>query len=315
ALPVRALVVQLASVALLVANLFAVRSLARAHYTTPGAPHALPAVILTAAYFPLVHWSVMGMETALQALLITAAVKLTLDIAWGRARRFTALSAVAATALSLRLDMALGLCACAAYLWPALRRSRAREWLPGAALVAAAVLGYEAFRLAYFGDPLPNTYYLKLTGSPVGPRAAHGLAMWLEFARPIAPPLVAVPGGAPWLGPTHPPVLPPPANVPLPPLYSLYVGGHRYHYYAAANRFVAPFVPLLFVAGTGLLNEALARAPERWRPSGRARTHALAGLCVAALLASNGLLEVQVRRQWLAYLGIDRPLFVDKHPK
>src|SRR5262249_3912155 len=98
-------------------------------------------------------------------------------------------------------------------------------------------------------------------------------------------------------------------------LYSIYVGGDVYDYYAAANRFVAPFVPLLFVAGTGLLNEALARAPERWRPSGRARPHALAGLCVAALLASNGLLEVQVRRQWLAYLGIDRPLFVDKHPK
>ena len=41
----------------------------------------------------------------------------------------------------------------------------------------------------------------------------------------------------------------------------------------------------------------------------------LVGLCAAALLASNGLLDVQVRRQWLAYLGIDRPLFVDKHPQ
>src|SRR5258705_13076018 len=52
ALPVRALVVQLEALALLVANRFAVRWLARAHFTAPGAPHALPAVVLTAGFFP-----------------------------------------------------------------------------------------------------------------------------------------------------------------------------------------------------------------------------------------------------------------------
>ncbi len=314
ALPVRALVVQVASAILLVANLFAVRALTREHFTARGAAHVLPAVALTAGYFPLVHWSIMGMETALQALLIIVAVKLTLDIAHRDARRFTALGAVVAAALSVRPDMALGAAACLAYLWPVLRRARARVWLPGAALVAAAVLGYEAFRLAYFGDPLPNTYYLKLTGSPIHVRSAHGLVMWLEFARPIALPLVAVAVGALWLRSARPEFVLPLAVAALHSLYSIYVGGDVYDFYASANRFVAPFVPLLFVLGTGLLNEALARAPEPWRPAGRARSHLLAGLCTAALLASNGLLEVQVRRQWLGYLGIDRPLFVDKHP-
>jgi len=178
-----------------------------------------------------------------------------------------------------------------------------------------ALLGYEAFRLAYFGDPLPNTYYLKLTGSPALPRAAHGLAMWLEFARPIALPLVAVTVGALWLRPARPGHALPLAIVALHSLYSIWVGGDVYDYYAAANRFVAPFVPLLFVLGTGLANEALARVPEVWRPEGRSRAFLGVGVCVAALLASNGLLEVQVRHQWLAYLGIERPLFVDKHPK
>jgi hypothetical protein len=78
---------------------------------------------------------------------------------------------------------------------------------------------------------------------------------------------------------------------------------------------VAPFVPMLFVLATGVVNDLLARIPEARRPAGRARAHVLVGLTAAALLASNGLLEVQVRRQWLAYLGIDRPLFVDKHPQ
>jgi hypothetical protein len=314
-LPVRALVVQVASVVLLVANLFAVRSLTRAHFTAPGARHVWPAVVLTAGFFPLVHWSILGMETALQALLVAVAVKLTLDIAQRRARRFTALGAVIAAALSLRPDMALCMGACVVYLLPTVRRARAREWLPAAAIVCASVGGYEAFRLAYFGDPLPNTYYLKLTGSPLIPRAVRGLSMWLEFARPIALLLVAVIVAALGLRRARPEFRLPLAIFALHSLYSIYVGGDAYDEYASANRFVAPFIPLLFVLATGLANEALARLPDAWRPDGRARQHALAAVAIAALLATNGLLEVQVRRQWNAYLGIDRPLFADLHPK
>jgi hypothetical protein len=315
ALPVRALAVQVAAAALLVAQLFAVRALTRAHFTAPGARHVLPAVVLTAGYFPLVHWSLMGMETALQALLITITVKLTLDIARGGANRFTALGAVIAAALLVRLDMALGTGACVAWLAPVLRRTRARRWLPGAALIAAALLGYEAFRLAYFGDPLPNTWYLKLTGTPVLVRAAHGLVMWLEFARPIALPLLVLALGALWLRPARPEFGLPLAIAGLYFLYSIYIGGDVYELFGAANRFVAPSVPLLFVLATGLLNEMLSRWPEASRPAGRARSHLLVGICAALLLASNGLLEIQVRRQLFAYLGIDRPLFVDKAPK
>jgi hypothetical protein len=315
ALPVRALVVQIASAVLLAANLFSVRSLARAHFTAPGAKHVLPAVVLTAGYFPLVHWSLMGMESALQALLITAAAKLTLDIAHRGARRFTALGAVIATAILVRPDMAIGTGVCLVYLAPVLRRTPAQRWLPGAALVGLAVLGYEAFRLAYFGDPLPNTYYVKLTGTPALVRGAHGLLSWLEFARPIALPLLAVALGALWLRPERPEFRLPLAIASMHFLYAIYIGGDVYDFYAAANRFVAPFMPLLFVLATGLANEALARAPDAWRPAGRARTHLLVGICAMALLATNGLLEIQVRRQLFAYLGIDRPLFVDKHPK
>src|SRR5262249_46303493 len=155
ALPVRALVVQIESVLVLVANLFAVRWLTRAHFTASSAAHVWPAIVLTAGFFPLVPWSIMGMETALQALLIPAAVKLTLDIAHRGQRRWTALGAITAAALMLRLDMALGLLACGVHLWPALRRARLREWLPGASIALSAVVGYELFRLAYFGDPLP----------------------------------------------------------------------------------------------------------------------------------------------------------------
>src|SRR5262245_33900956 len=315
ALPLRALVVQIASAVLLVANLFAVRSLVRAHFTAPGAPHVMPAVALTAGYFPLVHWSLMGMETALQALLLAVAVKLALDIAHRGAQSFTALGAVAAAALLVRPDMAIAIGACLFCAAPAARRAGTRAWLPGAALIAVAVMGYEAFRLAYFDDLLPNTFYAKLTGTPVHVRAAHGLVNWLEFARPIAYLLIAIATGALWLRPARPEFRLPLAIFGLHSLYAIYIGGDVYDFFGAASRFLAPFVPLLFVLATGILNEALARMPEAWRPVGRARRHLLVGICAAVLLASNGLLEIQVRRQLLAYLGIDRPLFADQHPK
>ena len=72
-------------------------------------------------------------------------------------------------------------------------------------------------------------------------------------------------------GRARPEFLLPLAIAALHSLYSIYIGGDVYDFYAAANRFLAPFVPLLFVLATGLLNEALARAPESWRPVGRAR--------------------------------------------
>jgi arabinofuranosyltransferase len=231
------------------------------------------------------------------------------------ARRWTALGAVIALALLTRPDMAIATGVCVVYLWPALRRTRAREWLPGAALIAVAVLGYEAFRLAYFGDWLPNTYYAKLTGTPADVRVAHGLLDWLEFARPIAWLLVAITAGALWLRPARPEFALPLAVFGLHSLYVIWIGGDVYDFYGAAGRFLAPFVPLLFALGAGLLNEALARAPDAWRPVGRARDYALASVCALVLRTSNGLLEIQVRRQLPAYLGIDRPLFVDKHPK
>jgi hypothetical protein len=139
--------------------------------------------------------------------------------------------------------------------------------------------------------------------------------MWLEFARPLALPLLAIALGALWLRPERPHFLLPLAIVALHSLYSIYVGGDVYDYFAAANRFVAPFVPLLFVLANGLANEALARMPDRWRPTDRARRYVLVGAFGALLLASNGLLELQARKQWLTYLAIERPLFVDKHPE
>src|SRR6202043_2982434 len=56
----RCLVVQLASLAVLLLHVALVRRLVLRHFTRPGARHWLPACVLTAFYYPLDFWSLIG---------------------------------------------------------------------------------------------------------------------------------------------------------------------------------------------------------------------------------------------------------------
>jgi hypothetical protein len=102
----RSLVVQAASLLLLLLHLLLVRQLMRRHFSFPEAGLWLPACLLTALYYPLNYWALMGMETGLQAVLTTALVLLALDIAHLRRARQLALWSVGTLAMLLRLDMA-----------------------------------------------------------------------------------------------------------------------------------------------------------------------------------------------------------------
>jgi len=121
------------------------------------------------------------METSLQALLITLSVYLALSIRYEDEPRQLQLCLVLTAAVLLRPDM-LPLIAC---LPAVMRRAdleprRFRErWLPGLLVLVVLPLGYEVFRLAYFGDPLPNAYYLKLYGVPVLVRLLRGGTVFL----------------------------------------------------------------------------------------------------------------------------------------
>jgi hypothetical protein len=330
----RCLVIQLGSLALLLANVALVRRLVLRHFTRPGARHWAPACVLTAAYYPLNFWSLIGMETGLQALLTTASVLLALDIVRGRGDRHLALLLVGTVAVLLRTDMVLVVAAVQVYLLArgALPRGPGkamRGWLLGAAALAAAVVGYTAFRLVYFHDLLPNTYYLKLFGIPLAVRLLRGGSSLLDTLGAHWPLLLGVGAGLV-------PLLVPRAGrggargegrergrgerewgarLALPAMlfvvccaYSVYVGGDAWEGEVSANRFVAFAMPLVFVLFNALANQALSAAKRRrrlrLRPNGRARgwaaaparrgeplplRYGLLAATIAALLAANGL--------------------------
>jgi hypothetical protein len=71
-------------------------------------------------------------------------------------------------------------------------RALARRYATALGAFAAAELGLWLFRLAYFGYPLPNTYYVKTPALSYALQKGFGYLAWFARARPWAVPLLAL---------------------------------------------------------------------------------------------------------------------------
>ena len=135
-----------------------------------GESAALAGAFLFALCLPLWVAVAWGLETPL-VLAVSIAV-------WIAAEQVALEPAPRAVGL-LCLAMALSLLARAdgfiivgvALFYLALKR-RFRALMTGAAVVVATLAIYESWKYAYYGNLLPNTYYVKVAG-PIGPRLIH----------------------------------------------------------------------------------------------------------------------------------------------
>lgn len=111
----------------------------------------------------LLYWTVSGMETMWYVAAIFAA---TMTAAWEMERERTPWRAalLAAVAALIRPDGAV-LVAALAIAWIWLVPSRRRGAFVIAAIGALAVGALTAWRLAYYGDPVPNTFFAKVGSS------------------------------------------------------------------------------------------------------------------------------------------------------
>lgn len=243
--------IKLISLACLCLNLWMVKSLAERlarHWLTP-----LAAVFLTAFYFPLNNWALQGMEVGLQALLFSAALCLAVvGLQQGRFR--PGVYILFALGVLLRMDAAApALAVTAALAWtdPTHRR---QHLLGGLAAVGGTLLALTLWRLGYYGDALPNTYYLKLgTGSSllrisIGLRRLWDfvwLSNWAIFALPLLLPALD----------RRRELLPLYAAFLAQVAYSVYVGGDAWEHIGGANRFIAAVMPVFFVLYAHTLGE------------------------------------------------------------
>ncbi|HEX3556944.1 MAG TPA: hypothetical protein VIA62_27280 [Thermoanaerobaculia bacterium] len=317
------LLVQLMSLACLGATVAAVRRLVLDCFSGERARSWLPAAVLTAFYYPLLYWSLVGMESGLQALLTVLAVHLSLAAVHSGRDRHLALWLVCTAAFLLRMDMLLLVAAVQLYLLlrGGLRPAGRRSWLGGLAVFAGAALAYGLFRWFYFHDLLPNTYYLKLHGIPLVVRLLRGLSLMAVFLRVhLALLLVAALGTGAVLS-RHRRLALPAAVVALYFAYSVYVGGDVWEkdISVRANRFVVFVMPLLFVLLNALLNLLLDGALAAWHrrredgPEGfPAQRFVVAALAAAALLSADGLwFSDDAEDNWENALATRRPPLVE----
>jgi hypothetical protein len=171
------LTLMLSAAAILIANTYVVYRICKALLPDARYAPALAAAV-TAFYFPLVFWSLRGMEVGLLTLLINLAVLLSIS---GGKYSSPLLAVLFTAALIVRMDAILSIGVISLYLVFKNRTQPRAFGIPLLALLLAP-LAILWFQRAYFGDFIPLTYYQKVTGFIVSDRIKNGLLVFNEHA-------------------------------------------------------------------------------------------------------------------------------------
>jgi len=266
----------------------------------------IAALVMTAFYGPLNIWGLLGMEVSLLAFMLSLAtwIALTRDLS----RWIPWLYALLGVATLVRIDMAVPFVGILAFeaLTDKERRRQHLAW--GLGMLVAFIGAQELVRLWYYGDLLPNTYYLKMENFSTAIRLARGVwvlfelawqSNWVVFLLPLAVYVFRRDRSVALLGLLFAGQV----------AYSTYVGGDAWEHKGGANRFIATALPLWF-ALFGVTLASLRNAVEtELRLTGRWWTRA-AAQAVALLLLGFSLWNVNFL---LAdYKSIDRWLLQRK---
>jgi len=283
------LAVMVSGAVLLLLTLVAVRRLAR---DLAGDDRLVVGVAswATVACYPLVYWTLRGMEVGLLACLATTAAMLAVEARRTGRPRLPALAVVLALGVLTREDFAVvAVVVIAATAAWSLERRRVAIML--GTTVAGTLAAQEAFRLAYFHELLPNTYVLKIAGIPLLQRLDRGALVLLQTVglELIVPLAVIALGMALRRGRQDPAELFLLGIVAGLCAYTLWTGGDAWEWMLTPDRFVTIGLPLVAVL-TGISVRRIRDADDH------ARLHRLAlrvvtgaaALVVAALCVDGG---------------------------
>ena len=293
------LAVMAVSAAILLANAVVVQRICLA--IDPAARVApLFAAAATAFYFPLVFWSLRGMEVGLLALLVDLAVLAALH-AKTKPGRAVGAGLLLAAAVFVRLDAIAQAAIVLAYFF-ATRVGRRHAWL-SASILAATLIAILLFQWAYFGDALPNTYYLKLAGGAIDARIKHGALVFIQYGLRdvIILSLVAMVGFWRFRELRNPEALLLAGLFAVQCAYSIWVGGD----YAepevdSANRFIAQGVPALIILSAMVIERSLSGGSHGARLT--------SAPCFAALSLAGGAIVLMSGVPWYRWVQDNAPL-------
>lgn len=298
------LAIQITAAMCLALNVYVVAALTGAvKVDDSGAPTV--AAVLTAFYLPLNNWALQGMEVGLLALIMTAAV-LTLVRARRRGVFPRAGYLLLAFALLVRMDMAVPLLTWTATLAVLDREQWKRHVRTGGLLLVSIIAALTLARYLYYGETLPNTYYLKMTGYPAALRITRGVLVaaamvWRMNAFVVAIAFLAA-------------VLRKDLILRMMVMlvagqfaYSMYVGGDAWESWGGANRYISIAMPLFFVLFAIGIHEIGAAARRLGLRPHVARA-LVAAVSLLALINVNILKGPASLGQWLQ---VRRPMLVE----
>jgi len=265
---------------------------------------ALGAIIITGFYLPLNFWSLMGMEVSLITLLTSISVWLTLKHLETGNFKFSQLL-VPSLSLLVRQDALLIFMMIFVYCYINFANSRKKILFSGISLIFIIIGGLELFRWMYFGDLLPNTYYLKMTGYPLLLRLGRGMLVTVKYFVYMAP-VAIFPIYSSIKNRTR-------ENTLLSCLiivqiaYSTYTGGDAWDWWGGSNRFISLIIPMFFILTAISLYDFTKGALYQKFKNSRYINLSYTCMILFSLLITNSLEGPATLRDWLL---IEKPFAV-----
>jgi len=244
------LFIQMSGALFLMANLIFVKKIADLI-----ADHAtffsFSAVLLTAFYLPLNNWSLQGMEVSVLTLLISISILKTLQSIKREKFSFWPYILLGVGTV-VRMDMVIPYLAIWLFLSFADPKNRGKNFAYGLLILLSFILVQTIFRIWYYGEVLPNTFYLKMTGYPILLRIGRGFVVTYQFISRMSVLVFLIPFSLLFFR-RDKFILTLFVVFLAQMAYSIYVGGDAWEYWGGSNRYVSIVMPIFFILFCGSL--------------------------------------------------------------
>lgn len=255
------------------------------------------------SYYPLIYWSLMGMETGLLTVLLLFAILSALNYRKSRASvHIFGTTVYLGLAFLTRNDSLIFAFLIGAYVvWDTINRKTSSKNLvhlfAAIGLYLSFVIGQFLFQDLYYGEPLPNTYTLKLTGMPLLDRISNGLVFIGPFLVQVG--FILLPASIrvfPHLRKKKLLLL----SLVLSAIgYQIYIGGDPWPYW----RLMAPTIPLLGILFIDAVNSMLRSQADIKPARGYSLDTQLSLIILMGILVVNAYFIPEI-------LALKRPFYV-----